>query len=132
MVFDYSFPLASGNSLSTGICIQSPNHAYTLGAGMLREQFVDDTPEIKTVQGIRSYPNPTSGSFRLVVENLGSGNTIVQIFEMTGRLLRTIQVEEGRIISGEIEMDMADLSPGNYLISVITDDTRKSLIVQKQ
>jgi hypothetical protein len=66
--------------------------------------------------GMSIYPNPNSGNFKVRVQDVSSGNLVVQIYDLTGRqVYYETDIEEK---SGEIEVSANRLASGIYTLSV--------------
>lgn len=66
--------------------------------------------------GMSIYPNPNSGNFKVRVQDVNSGNLVVQIYDLTGRqVYYETDIEEK---SGEIEVSANRLASGIYTLSV--------------
>lgn len=70
--------------------------------------------------GIQVYPNPASDKVNVLFDATMDGRTTVELSDVTGRVVRTIAIENA--VAGQtIHMDVNDLSSGSYMISVKTD-----------
>jgi hypothetical protein len=67
------------------------------------------------------YPNPTSNSFN--IQFFDEGKRIVQIFDLTGKLLSELKVR-----NEVVEMNINDFDPGHYLLRIL--DERGTFVKQ--
>jgi len=84
--------------------------------------------EIKEAKGINliisAYPNPTINYLTLNVENYETVNLQYQIFDINGKLLKTIKVTDNKT-----QIRMSNLAPANYFVKVL--DNKKEIKVFK-
>ena len=66
---------------------------------------------------LNAYPNPTSGSFKLIVKSLDYENLRFRIYDMNGLLL-----QDKKIDSEETEIFIQDLSSSIYFLKVINNN----------
>jgi hypothetical protein len=83
------------------------------------------------MDGIRwiAYPNPTEGRVILKADGLISTTNTVQVFDMAGRLIRSMEIPANTNLHSEDEI-VLDLSPegsGLYLISILNGASRTTL-----
>lgn len=84
-----------------------------------------DTDEVIDSDGISIYPNPTSGSSQLELNDKELVVTRVQLFNSIGQLITTWRVSPN---NSSISLDSKDLKNGVYIVKV---ETTKGLIVKK-
>lgn len=78
------------------------------------------------------YPNPVRGGTTITFSASGSGTTTIQLFDVSGRLVRTIVQQEFARGQHQIIINCADLPAGNYfyrLTSGSESATRKMIVV---
>ena len=93
--FDYNDPIITNTSFVT----------------IKEEQTVTGLKDVNKEAGLSIYPNPTTGELFLSV---ASNISVVSICDMTGReVLRRPFAQQ---------LDISELSAGNYILSVITDN----------
>jgi hypothetical protein len=73
---------------------------------------IENTEDISLIMNI--YPNPTSGSFKLIVGSLENRNLRFRLYNMNGLLL-----QDKKIKSEETEILIQDLSSSLYFLKVI-------------
>ncbi|NQX90821.1 MAG: T9SS type A sorting domain-containing protein [Flavobacteriales bacterium] len=86
---------------------------------------VEETAETEIEKELFTvYPNPVSTGTLSMELDLVSGNPVVQIFNIQGRLVRTERLGQ---MGGQqtIQMDVSDLSNGQYIISVVNGSEAK-------
>lgn len=101
----------STNSGSTGTIsqgIHQPYEIYTLGT--------DDFPNISLQMIV--YPNPTTSSINLKIENLTSSSLEYQLFDLTGRI-----IIRQKISQTETQISLENFPTATYLINVL-DNTK--------
>ena len=96
----------TGGSLNQGV--QQPWEISTPVA-------IENTEDITLVMNV--YPNPTSGSFKLIIGSLEDRNLRVRLYDMNGLLLQDIKIE-----SEETEIIIQDLSSSMYFLKVINNN----------
>ena len=84
------------------------------------EQGTLSSSELKAVENLNAYPNPTSGFTTLSYESSDSSPIRVTVFDLQGRpiLQEQIPVSQGTQL---IEIDLSEFSKGLYLIGVQQD-----------
>ena len=65
----------------------------------------------KDSKNIFVYPNPSSGSF--TVENKQNSSTVIELFELTGKLLKKVNSK-----GLKTKIDISTFSPGVYVLKV--------------
>lgn len=87
-------------------------------------QTTDVTGAI-TLSGFSLFPNPTQDVTTIVFDHLVSGDVIVNIYDITGKLVKT--ENEGTLPYGTqtVTLSVADLATGLYSVELIACDTRK-------
>ncbi len=81
---------------------------------------------------IHNIPNPFSG--KTIIQYYipeDAGNAYIQITTVNGAVLKTINVTKG---NGQIELEINNMTSGNYLYSLIIDDKEietKTMVLQK-
>ncbi|TDN36709.1 T9SS type A sorting domain-containing protein [Hymenobacter sp. UV11] len=126
---------SQGNGLSAHDYSFTDNGAGQLGATTLyyrlRQVDVDGTTTFSPVRNVRFaapkatatlYPNPSQGRTLLDLSSLAAGPYLVQVLDLTGRVLRTQQA------AAELaSLDLAGLPQGAYLVLVQGAGTRQAL-----
>lgn len=84
--------------------------------------------EITEAKEICVYPNPTNGSFKIVVPKcVKSEMSNYEIYDLNG-----VMVYEGRLHEMETEIDMGCCSTGVYLLKITNGDDVISKIILKR
>jgi hypothetical protein len=79
-----------------------------------------------TSAGFFAYPNPTSD--RLIVEfTQTEGTATLVVLDMTGKLLHTQKVSSNSTGVQQVQLDLAKLVPGSYLLQVLDGKERRFL-----
>ena len=106
------------NSGSAGTVAQGAQHPY--------EVFVvtgaEETPEIDLVFDL--YPNPSSGTIRLVVDGHAGRNLRYELYDMNGNLL-----QDNKLANKETEIEFRELPSSVYFLHVM--DNLKELKIFK-
>lgn len=100
----YATNTSSDGTITQGV--QQPYEIYTLG--------IDDRSDI-ILQCI-AYPNPTYDFIMLKIENIEIKDLSFQLFDISGKLLASKNVE-----SNEIKIEMINYISDIYLLEVIQD-----------
>lgn len=97
-----------------------------------------DTILIKVVSNlrqeekIRTYPNPAKKKVKLQFSSEFTGNTVVSMYDMFGRIVKTENLSKTQMLMDQ-PLDISNLKPGIYIINVNIDDKKKMvtrLIIQ--
>lgn len=64
------------------------------------------------------YPNPTSGDLKLKLDATKPGNYSFSLFDLSGRLVKTLQINRTEAGEQETDMDVSGLDNGVYLWEV--------------
>ncbi|QMU65088.1 MAG: T9SS type A sorting domain-containing protein [Flavobacteriaceae bacterium] len=94
---------------------------------------VDATASLEdvTFEGFNLYPNPSNGNFTLVFDTVSSENVQLQLFDITGRLVREIPYENvGARFSENIFF--GNTSKGLYLLKIKngSKQTTRKLVIE--
>lgn len=66
-----------------------------------------------------AYPNPTNGIVNLPVLSADAlENASMNVYDATGRLMKTVGIYEGQVLS----VDLSDLEAGNYRVAVVNEN----------
>jgi hypothetical protein len=80
--------------------------------------------DVRLISGLNTYPNPTNNSINVEFDLLTSGNTSIQLFDLSGRMVKII---ENKFLDAGIhkyEIDINGLSNGQYNL-IIENKSRK-------
>jgi hypothetical protein len=102
---------------------------YLTRTPMIRMNFgpVSNITEQSFGHSFQCFPNPANESISIVLG--GNESAIVELFDQTGRLLRS---QNSSALSEKIEMNIADFSGGMYSIRVTESNRSSSQIFIKQ
>lgn len=75
------------------------------------------------------YPNPFSNNFKINFESLSSDKVIVSLYDITGRMVESKNIEYLNINNQEIG---SDLNSGVYIVNIKQGDVSKSLRIIKK
>lgn len=117
-----SFILQSTNLNSTGIALTN--------AILLRGPEENSSIELDEIRWT-AYPNPTEGRIILKADGLISTANTVQVFDMAGRLIRSMEIPVSTDANSpdEITIDLSTEGSGLYLISIQNGTSRTTLRV---
>jgi len=89
----------------------------------------DEIRENKNV--ILLYPNPVANNANLLISSKSSKNISIQIFDFSGKLVKSFAK---KITSGEnkVELDLANLPTGNYVVNCSSGDFSQSIHMIKK
>jgi hypothetical protein len=77
-------------------------------------------------ENIKIYPNPANNQLNISYELLENENAVIQIFDFMGREIKSQNLKETQ---GIVQIDIQDLSNGNYLLRI--SDNGKLLKTEK-
>lgn len=112
------FSVIDSNSL-----LRVDNHA-TLHVGTVTwtvNKTLSTVDVSSSQRNFQIYPNPTKGQIFIKDENKSLKNVTVEIFDASGRNLRSPQVQS--ISSGEVAVNLEGLLPQTYIIKVYENKT---------
>ncbi|HLW39077.1 MAG TPA: T9SS type A sorting domain-containing protein [Brumimicrobium sp.] len=90
-----------------GVVAEGVQHAYEIyTVGLKKEKMYDISLNV--------FPNPTTESLTLQIENFNNEEFSFQLFNATGKLL-----DIGQITAQQTYFDMKNLSPAIYLIHIL-------------
>ena len=82
--------------------------------------------EIQNLVSLNAYPNPNDGLFQIEYSLIGSSNVILNLFDLSGRLISSTPL--GHQSNGEqkINVNLTDqgLRNGVYLVEILSDYER--------
>jgi hypothetical protein len=81
-------------------------------------EFVSAINEANNAIKISINPNPTNGISNLVFTNVSKSNTNINLFDMTGKLVKNISNDTYSAGEHNIELNSSDLAKGIYFIKV--------------
>lgn len=94
---------------------------------------IDATASIKDVafEGFNLYPNPSNGNFNLTFDTVSSDKVKLQLFDLTGRLVRAIEYNQVASRFSE-SVSFQDTSNGIYLLKITngTKQTTRKIIIE--
>jgi len=122
---------ASGNGGTAGYTVGQTVYTTETGTnGNSIAQGVQQPFEISVVTGIPEakgislnvsvYPNPTSDYLTVKVENYETDNLQYQVFDINGKLLKSINAT-----GEETQIETSQFAPANYFIKVIEDNNKE-------
>lgn len=76
--------------------------------------------------GLRAFPNPCRGRAKVMLEGWAANATSVRLCDITGRRVKIRTDVKTAQDKTEIELDMAKLPRGVYLLTVVNGDIRQS------
>jgi Pregnancy-associated plasma protein-A/Secretion system C-terminal sorting domain/Fibronectin type III domain len=72
-------------------------------------------------EGVKIYPNPTTGSFIAEIEEVNEGRVTVQLLNATGQVVKSEQMWLSPT-TNTLKMDIQDLQTGFYLLRIEQDE----------
>jgi len=102
---------------------------YLTRTPMIRMNFgpVSNITEQSFGSRFHCFPNPANESISIILD--GKETVIVEVFDQTGRLLLS---QKQSALSGKIEMNIVEFSPGIYTVRVTESNRSSSQIFIKQ
>lgn len=79
---------------------------------------------------VKIFPNPVLNELSVGIKSSIAANTSIQIFSNAGVLIKSINV--GNIQAGTIQIPVAELNAGTYIVQVISGEHQRSLNFIKQ
>jgi PKD repeat protein len=90
-----------------------------------KDELVADNAQMLLEMLMDVYPNPTSGKFTLELSNIRQANFLVEITDVTGRIVYSEKLTKAETIDNEgfytTSLDLSNYSEGVYSVQVITD-----------
>lgn len=83
------------------------------------------TIEVDNQGDFKVFPNPSNGVFIIATDKLLTNESMVQVFNLQGQLLKT-----QRISNGLTEIDLNNYSKGSYLLRINTKEGVETKIIQ--
>jgi hypothetical protein len=107
-------PISNDNTIDDEIVLDKNNVGDTIN------------PKIKKDIDILIYPNPSTGIINISRIDVGN-NTLVQVFDMSGRLLKT-----KILINSQTQLDLSNYPKGTYFIRIREENRviTKKIIIQ--
>lgn len=104
------------NGLYTVVITDAQNCSGSTTANFVFSSVLDEN-----LQRLKVYPNPASGL--VVIEGASLNGGLLQLFDVTGRIVKTQQATANKIV-----MSVSDVTPGIYLLS--TGNTNTTLVIE--
>lgn len=106
--------------------VSMPGSKYTVDPAPVCPRIVETQPNVgveeQLVQAVGLYPNPAQDKLNFLFATSVSGNIFVDIIDVTGKVLSTIEVFD---TGAQVKLAVADvsfLSPGTYFVRVNTGE----------
>lgn len=112
--------LIVGKSIRSGVggwFVKTDTNGFALpnGADTLYHIGIGKQPEQNI--GFRVYPNPTSDKVNIVFEEIPKGKIETQLYDITGRLIETKEVNNVR----NVTIELYNLNDGIYILNIKSD-----------
>lgn len=107
---------------------QSNNTNVTLGEETISPSAVSN---VLSSMEIKAYPNPATGNFNLQLGNANTGNYVLAIYDVTGRIINTEQVVVNSTNYTKT-IDTHSWTPGMYQIAIVKDGNQRVVTVVKE
>ena len=82
--------------------------------------------ETENVNNVSLYPNPTSGKTNIAFELTENANVSINLFDISGRLVKTIPTQFLTSGTNNIAFETAELNSGIYFTNISTDTYSKT------
>jgi hypothetical protein len=82
--------------------------------------FTTPLREGLTSQGVKVYPNPSNGLFRVQLNGAGYGDVWVSVFNSLGQLVYNQNFVTDEVISVK-EVDLSNMAAGTYTLRLMSD-----------
>jgi len=115
--------------------LNAPNFLPLASSAMLIGSiwWVDGIDDVKSnIQTSDVFPNPTTGFTNIEITNLRHTQLRIAVYDVTGRMVKTIadeNVEPGIFTTG---FDSADMKPGLYFVNIITATKSETIKLLKK
>ncbi len=95
------------------------------------EEFDEKGIPIPTTYSALAFPNPTTDKSTIEIKLPASGEFQVDLYDMSGKLQRNIH--SGEIERGTFrqEIEMTDLPPGMYLVTILSKEYKETVRISK-
>ena len=100
---------------NVGNAVYIDDLSLTAAGGVAREDGAE------AALSLQAAPNPAVGSARISFETPTAGRVSLQVFDATGRLVRTLVDAERPAGPQTVAVDASDLANGMYLYRLVTD-----------
>ncbi len=120
------YQLVINSFFNGGPCFVCPN---SITDDLLRQET--DEEEIELAQSL-VFPNPSSGTLHLVLQDSLSDYDLVEIIDLGGATQRKIILEAEDQTSHYLELDVSDLKPAAYILKLIGKNNNQSFTFVKQ
>ena len=100
---------------NVGNAVYIDDLSLTAAGGVAREDGAE------AALSLQAAPNPAVGSARISFETPTAGRVSLQVFDATGRLVRTLVDAERPAGPHTVAVDASDLTNGMYLYRLVTD-----------
>lgn len=90
---------------------------------------VDDGPNLEFK--LNAFPNPTRNNATVSLEVIESANYLVEVYDMSGRLIQSIY--NGELSAGiqQFEVQLQDQQAGMYIVRTVSGEQQKTFKIQK-
>lgn len=120
----------------TSSTLQNPTHTYSTVGNFQISLEVEDTAGCKETHAksywivsgigvdegnadrIKIYPNPSSGIFQIDLGNLAGNNVTLDVLDVRGALIQTVQVRSEELI----EIDLSRLPSAMYIVRISSEE----------
>lgn len=90
----------------------------------LKDNSKTDVENFKTK--LKAFPNPTEGSTALSFELFQAGDVVINVYSIVGTKVKTITVKNVSKGTGNIDLDVADLERGTYIVKFTSGGQNQS------
>lgn len=111
---EYGYAPVWANSVLNSISSNLPVKYYLPTTRVERRSSNDHVAE--SISNIKVYPNPTTGTINIQLDNIKERNTEVVLMDLSGKICFTGQVKENGTL------DVSSVNHGVYIIQVVSGD----------
>jgi hypothetical protein len=136
--YNWDFGDLSNSSATTPTHAYATSGTYTVTLVAINASGCTDTTtitvtlnvgisEIKTVDGVNLYPNPTSQEAFIEVNLNESANVAVMIYDMSGKVIANPFNGQMNIGKNIVKVDASEFTPGVYFTTIVSGNAKKTL-----
>ncbi len=111
-------------AISSGLGDFATNEFNALVVNSLKwvtKDYVSGVNDLESYN-LNVWPNPTSGMVNISLTSPVSGNVRVNIYDISGRLMETLNSDYLSAGSTTLNIDLSNYAAANYIYEIVTED----------